>query len=1255
MRGLRALVAGLLVVAGLVLLPTIAEATEAPLAPAWVNTVNTTARSATTGVALAPNGDILTVGWFEGQATFGSGASAVTVSSAGGLEGYLARTRPDGSLVWVRAAGGVNYDQMSGVRVAPGGSIYVWGSFSQAMSFRGSTPPLVLTGNDVANNGDGFVARYDANGVPQWARRVGGQASDGFSAGAVDASGRIVLHAAVQIGSATQPTIDTGIGAGTRTMTGSAFVRYDTAGVLGPVVSSDPNLSVRKMIARGDGTFAVGGTTSSTDPYDSAVLEIHDANLTYVSSRVLVGGGSGNVSLNDMAYDSQDNLTVVGLLYPGALIGGGTPLALTDYHGYVASFTPNGVVRWSDTPKSVVYNVATRPGDGVVIGAFFNPSAYPPPSFASTYGGPNGITLRTDGAAPNGTGIAIAEYESNGAIRSAQVIRNNDYAVPGPIIANGTNVYLTGMMRGPTTFGLGTGAISTPATTPNDFRGFLASFTGRTASQVADLRVDLAAAPPVTTIGSTATVTAHVRNTGPDTATSTKAAITLTSGLSLSGAVVDRGSVAGTTWTIGNLPRDQIATITMTVAGANAASSGGNVTLAASSDAIEISQGEESVTTFVGIDFDGKVSPDLGWVHRLSTTNIQQLRAAPIDGGAVTAALSFGRIDEGVGADARRTEPPSLPGGPVMAVARNDTTGTVLWSRGVDFDNPYINIPQSLGGVGSDSSGNVYVAGVLTATARFAHGDGTFTTLVPPSDLNGLRPAYLASWDANGTFRFADVAISKVAAADGVGIDVLPSGTVYLAASLFGSSSAVFGPAYSALTPPAPSMSIAGGIGAFDSTGHPLWAQLVRGGPGETTGFRAIDADAAGITFAGVLVNAAKTAATFQLTSFSPTATQGASVLLTPSKSFTALAGVARGPGETVGVVGTYSTTITIGGLPPLPDTAGLGSNGWAALVTAGTPTWSTALIGDKKEHLDAVSFDNAGHLVVGGGLDGTSSASIAGQTVANGGGAILAVLADEQSLVRSMHMPPSSFVTTGIRSIGLEANGDILFAGTHPGGVSFGKPPATQIRLGGGFAATLTSASAPPSAIAGVVTDQLGQPWANAIVTVMNDWPAWIVAGTVLTDATGHYRVDFLPPQSYRVRVADPDGRFDRTWYPSASTYATATPVLVRANVTTTVDLVAARTGGGVHGHVTDSANAPITGIWVQVFDDDGYVAGRLTDSVGNFEIPGLPQGTYAVRFVDPSNAHATRWWPSSPTRAGSNPVTVTFPAGALVDMTLP
>ena len=133
--------------------------------------------------------------------------------------------------------------------------------------------------------------------------------------------------------------------------------------------------------------------------------------------------------------------------------------------------------------------------------------------------------------------------------------------------------------------------------------------------------------------------------------------------------------------------------------------------------------------------------------------------------------------------------------------------------------------------------------------------------------------------------------------------------------------------------------------------------------------------------------------------------------------------------------------------------------------------------------------------------MDGTTSASIAGQPLSNGGGAIVAVLGDDQTLVRSMHAPPTSNAGSGVRSIGLEPNGDLLFAGTHPGGVTLGKPPTTQIRLQGGFAATLTLASAPPSAIAGVVTDPLGQPWSNAIVTVMNDWPAWIVAGTVLTD----------------------------------------------------------------------------------------------------------------------------------------------------------
>ncbi|HIL58684.1 MAG TPA: hypothetical protein EYG39_12345, partial [Rhodothermales bacterium] len=127
------------------------------------------------GIAVDDDGNAYWTGSFYGTATFGESEDAVTVSSQGSSDGFVAKVGPDGSLAWlvqVEGAGSADlYD------AAAGGSsgyeaIAVVGSFTDVATI--GTQSLQSRGDD-----DLIVAQLDAEtGEVFWAEQLGGSGDD---------------------------------------------------------------------------------------------------------------------------------------------------------------------------------------------------------------------------------------------------------------------------------------------------------------------------------------------------------------------------------------------------------------------------------------------------------------------------------------------------------------------------------------------------------------------------------------------------------------------------------------------------------------------------------------------------------------------------------------------------------------------------------------------------------------------------------------------------------------------------------------------------------------------------------------------------------------------------------------------------------------------------------------------------------------------------------------------------------------------
>jgi uncharacterized delta-60 repeat protein len=138
----------------------------------WAKKAGGTSNDMGNGVAALSEGSCLVTGCFTGTATFGEGAAAATLTSAGNTDGFLAKYASGGSLDWVRRAGGTSTDFADDVEALSDGSCLITGYFSGTTTLGpGETNATDLTsvgGTDV------FLARYSGDGILTWAVQAGG-------------------------------------------------------------------------------------------------------------------------------------------------------------------------------------------------------------------------------------------------------------------------------------------------------------------------------------------------------------------------------------------------------------------------------------------------------------------------------------------------------------------------------------------------------------------------------------------------------------------------------------------------------------------------------------------------------------------------------------------------------------------------------------------------------------------------------------------------------------------------------------------------------------------------------------------------------------------------------------------------------------------------------------------------------------------------------------------------------------------------
>ncbi len=336
-------------------------------------------------VAANADGSFTVGGFFNGLAAFDGGAATTGLLSAGDDDAFVARYAGDGTLLWARRAGGIFRDEVLGLATLPDGSSIATGSFTaQAIFGEGSQSTTLLVQGSLIT-ADGFVAKYDGNGILAWVRQFGG--ADGDDAGrsvAVGADGSCVVTGVFR------GTVTFGAGAAQVTLlsAGGADVfvaKYDASGNLlwarrGGGAADD---EARGIAVCADGAIvAVGGFRGAAGFADAlqpiavqAIGGLDAFAARYAAdgslSTVRVAGSTAEDEARGVAATADGGCIVTGHFQTAASFTGGVvPQNLVGFGArdiFVARYTNTGALAWirpaGGTDVDQVFGLA-RAADG---------------------------------------------------------------------------------------------------------------------------------------------------------------------------------------------------------------------------------------------------------------------------------------------------------------------------------------------------------------------------------------------------------------------------------------------------------------------------------------------------------------------------------------------------------------------------------------------------------------------------------------------------------------------------------------------------------------------------------------------------------------------------------------------------------------------------------------------------------------------------------------------------------------------------
>ncbi len=270
----------------------------------------------------------------------------------GGGDAFLVKFSSNGTRLWATYYGGINYEIGNSCAADASGNIYLAGhSGSSGLAANGHQ-------NVWAGSYDGFLVKFNSNGIRIWATYYGGSGMENGNSCATDAAGNVYF--AGRAGSATNIAASghqNSLGGGAN----DAFiVKFDSNGVRqwGTYYGGTGTDAFHGCAVDPAGNVYMAGETNSTsniahNAHQSSLAGFADAFLVKLNSSGVLqwgtyyGGGATDYGY-DCAADASGNVYLAGqTLSSGGIAATGHQNSIAgNSEAFLAKFNSNGVRQW---------------------------------------------------------------------------------------------------------------------------------------------------------------------------------------------------------------------------------------------------------------------------------------------------------------------------------------------------------------------------------------------------------------------------------------------------------------------------------------------------------------------------------------------------------------------------------------------------------------------------------------------------------------------------------------------------------------------------------------------------------------------------------------------------------------------------------------------------------------------------------------------------------------------------------------------
>jgi hypothetical protein len=154
----------------------------------WAKSMGGTSNDFGVSIDIDDSGNSYIAGSFNGTVDFDPGVGINNLTSAGGVDIFVAKFDVSGNFVWAKAMGSMSDDYGYSIVVDASGNVYTTGDFMGTADFDPGVSTFSLTS---AGNKDIFISKLDASGNFLWAKTLGGAGDDSGNSIAIDASGNV--------------------------------------------------------------------------------------------------------------------------------------------------------------------------------------------------------------------------------------------------------------------------------------------------------------------------------------------------------------------------------------------------------------------------------------------------------------------------------------------------------------------------------------------------------------------------------------------------------------------------------------------------------------------------------------------------------------------------------------------------------------------------------------------------------------------------------------------------------------------------------------------------------------------------------------------------------------------------------------------------------------------------------------------------------------------------------------------------------